>query len=89
MPVFDFREELHIERCKDHFGKPSFFPYYNYCRTKTDLSNNTVQIIDFGERVGIGDACKLIAEFEIAEQDIKLGIKAFLDTDKYNGEDTF
>ncbi len=87
--VYDFREEIHVERCKDQFGKVSFFPYYNWCHTKTDLADNTVQVIDFGEKDEIGKICQLISDFEPTEADIKLGIKTFLDKDRYQSSQSY
>jgi len=79
----DFREELYIERCTDKFGKPSWFPLYSWCHTKTDLADGTVEIIDFGLEDSIDVICKQIVGFESTEQSIKLGIREFLKSDRY------
>lgn len=85
----DFREELHIERCTNKFGKPSFLPYYNWCHTKTDLADDTVEIIDFGLDDPIDVICKQIVNFESTEQSIKLGIRVFLESDRYYSSDEY
>lgn len=85
----DFREELHVERCKKKDGLPFFFPYYDWCHTKTDLADDTVEIIDFGLNDPIDVICKQIVNFESTEQSIKLGIRAFLESDRYYSEDEY
>lgn len=85
----DFREELHVARSTDVFGIPSFFPYYDWCHTKLDLADNTVEIIDWGENDNIGKICQLICDFESTEQSVKLGIRAFLESDRYYSEDEY
>lgn len=85
----DFREELHVERCKKNDGSPSFIPCYDWCHTKTDLADNTVEIIDFGLYDTIDVICKQIVDFESTEQSIKLGIRAFLESDRYYSEDEY
>ena len=85
----DFREELHVSRSKDQFGKSSYFPQYDWCHTKTDLADGTVQVISWGERDSIGMICQLIDDFESTERDVKLGIRAFLQTDRYNSSDEY
>ena len=84
-----FREELHVVRCTDQTGKPVSIPRYNWCHTKTDLTDNTVEIVDFGEYESIGKICQVIDDFEPTEQDTKLGIKAFLAADAYNSSDEY
>lgn len=79
----NFREELHVERSKNQFGEPRPIPSYDWVWTKTNLANNTVQILKFGNWDGIGEICKLIDEFESGEQYVKLGIKSFLAKDSY------
>lgn len=85
----DFREELHVERCKKKDGSPSFLPYYDWCHTKTDLADGTVEIIDFGSDDPIDVICKQIVDFESTEQSIKLGIRAFLESDRYYSNDEY
>jgi hypothetical protein len=85
----DFREELRVVRCTDQTGKPVFIPRYNWCRTKTDLADGTVEIVDFGEYESIGKICQVIDDFEPTERDMKLGIKAFLAADAYNRSDEY
>lgn len=85
----DFREELHIKRSTDMFGKPCFFMYYDYVHTRTDLATNTVEIIDFGNEVTIVQAVEVIDKFEPTEQDTKLGIKILLDKDEYTSSEEF
>lgn len=85
----DFREELHVSRSKDQFGKPSFFPYYDWCHTRTDLADNTVEVIDWGERDNIGKICQVICDFEPVEWNIKLSIKAFLENDKFDDSEEY
>ena len=85
----DFREELHVERCKKNDGRPSFFPYYDWCHTKTDLADGTVEIIDFGSDDPIDVICKQIVDFESTEQFVKLGIRAFLESDRYYSSDEY
>lgn len=85
----DFREELHITRSKDQFGKPSWFPYYDYCRTKTDLSDNTVEIIDFKEKSTISEVVEAIDSFAPSEYEMKKYIKLLLNNDELNVTDEY
>lgn len=85
----DFREELHIKRSTDKFGKPSFFPYYDYVHTRTDLTFNTVEIIEAGNEVTLVEAIEVIDKFEPTEQATKLGIKILLDEDEYTSSEEF
>ena len=86
----DFREELHISRSKDQFGKPVWFTQYDYCHTKTDLADNTVKIVSFGERIALGEACKLIDDIcSDTEFGRKLHLKAFLESDKFDYSDEY
>lgn len=86
----DFREELHISRSKDQFGNPLWFTRYDYCHTKTDLADNTVKIIASGERISLGEACKLIDDIcSGTEFGRKLNIKAFLESDRFDDSDEY
>lgn len=85
----DFREELTVSRSKDQFGRDLFLPRYSWCLSQTDLADNTVKVIDFGDNDDIGKICQLISDFEPTEQDVKLGIKAFLETDSYNSTEEY
>ena len=85
----DFREELHVERHKTFEGKPSMLAMYDWCHAKTDLADNTVEVVAFGECDTIGAICNLIDSFEPTEQDVKLGIKAFLETDRYYSSEEY
>lgn len=86
----DFKEELHISRSKDQFGKPTWFIQYDYCHTKTDLADNTVKIISSGEKVTLGEACKLIDDVCYdTEFGRKLNLKAFLESDKFDYSDEY
>lgn len=81
----DFRDELHIERRTDKFGKPSYFPWYNWCQTTTDLVDGTVTIVDSGDEVSLGAACKVINDLgNASEHGIKLHIRAFLEADRFD-----
>lgn len=81
----DFRDELHISRSKDQFGKPSYFPEYDWCQTTTDLADGTVSIVAFGEKVTLGKACKIIDDWgNASEYGIKLNLKAFLEADSFD-----
>ena len=80
----DFIEELHIERNTDKYGTPTLT--YNYCHTKTDLTDDTVQVIDFGEDITIGEACSLITSVSTncSMIELKQRIKNFLDKDRFD-----
>lgn len=81
----DFRDELHISRSKDQFGKPSFFPQYDWCQTTTDLADGTVSIVAFEEKVTLGKACKVIDDWgNASEAGVKLHIKCLLETDLFD-----
>lgn len=81
----DFRDELHISRSKNQFGKPSVLLLYDWCQTTTDLADNTVEIVASGMEVSLGTACKVIADWGNAgEYGIKLNLKAFLEADSFD-----
>lgn len=77
----DFRESLNICRSKNNLGEPSFLPLYDFAWAKTDLSDNTVTIIDWNTEITIGEACKLIDDFGGSEATIKARISCFLSFD--------
>lgn len=81
----DFRDELHICRSKDQFGKPSSLPLYDWRQATVDLADDTVEIVAFGMEVSLGTACKVIADWGNAgEYGIKLNLKAFLEADSFD-----
>lgn len=88
MSDVDYREELHVQRHKDQFNNPSTSPLYDWYISEIDLIENTTQVLSSGENSSIGEICQLIDNFEYSEQDIKLGIKSFLETDKYDSSRT-
>jgi hypothetical protein len=80
----DFRDELHIERCTDKFGKTSWFPWYNWCQTTTDLADGTVKIVASGMEVSLGEVCKVINDWgNASEAGVKLNIRVFLESDRF------
>lgn len=81
----DFRDELHISRSKNQFGQNSFLPMYDWCQTTTDLADNTVSIVASGMEESLGTICKVIDDWgNASEQGIKLNIRVFLETDKFD-----
>lgn len=76
-----FREELRVAKCTDKFGNKVWMDLYNYCMTKTNLADNTVQIIESGMEVDLIEVCKVIYFFS-PHPDVRYNIKEFLDKDE-------
>jgi len=74
----DFKDELHIK-------KVSELPLYDWCQSTTNLADNTVTIVAYGQDVSLGTACKVICDWGNASIcGIKLNIRAFLETDRFD-----
>lgn len=75
MPVFDFQEILIIQRHNSTTGPLDNL--YDYCKSKYDLADGTVQILDFGELISLEEACNLIIDFSESLEQAEKRLKHF------------
>lgn len=84
----DFKETLNIHRSTNQFGELT--DGYNYAKTQQDLASNTFKVLNFGEKITLGEACTLIDEFSSKSFDERKAlIKRLVDNNKITIEEEY
>lgn len=84
----DFKETLNIQRSNNQFGELT--DSYDYAKVQQDLASDTFKVLNFGERITLGEACALIDEFSGKSFDERKAlIRGLVDNDKITIEEEY